>query len=383
MTATERGHDPKPAAKLSVGQVLAWRMRRQLLHPVGSLGVLDTVEAMVGAQAQVQSSAELGIALRRRNATVGEAAAAIADRTLMRTWAMRGTLHLLEPVQGRALLALLATSRRWELPSWQKWYVGPAELELLIETVRETLDGRVLGRDELIEEIAERTGNRELDEHLRSGWGGLLKPMAWMGHLCNGPSRGGRVTFTRPDSWFESWPGLPSVQEAARIAIPAYLRAYGPATSRAFHAWLAREACSVRDVKSWFELTADRVVTVTVAGEPCLALAEDVEELKATRPSRTVRLVAGFDQYLLGPGTSDERIISPQRRTAVSRAAGWISPSVLVGGRVAGVWRLDDDAMSVEIFGEEREVPRSALESEAARVSKSLGRDLKLTVSRS
>lgn len=235
--------DRKPIASLGIGQVLAWRMRRQLLHPVGSLGVADTVRAMVGAQAQVPSSAELAIALRRRASRPGDGAAAIADRTLMRTWAMRGTLHLLEAEQAGALLALLATSRRWERPIWRRSFgLGPAELEVLIEAVRTALDGRVLGREELIEEIAQRTGNRDLEEHLRSGWGGVLKPLAWMGHLCNGPSRGGRVTFTRPDTWLPDWNGLPPVDQAAQTAIPDYLRAYGPATIRTFHAWLAREA---------------------------------------------------------------------------------------------------------------------------------------------
>ena len=124
---------------------------------------------------------------------------------------MRGTLHVLEPRQAGALLALLATSRRWERKAWQDWTgVGPRELPRLIEAARDALDGRVLGREELIEEITHRLGNRDLEEHLRSGWGGVLKPLAWLGHICNGPSRGGRVTFTRPDTWVANWRQLPS-----------------------------------------------------------------------------------------------------------------------------------------------------------------------------
>lgn len=372
-----------PVAKLKVGQVLAWRMRRQLVHPVGTLGIADTVRTILGAQAQVQSSAELAIALRRRAAKAGECASAVANRTVMRTWAMRGTLHLLEPAQAGALLALLSTSRRWERPVWRKSFgLGPAELETLIEVVRTALDGRVLGRDELIEEIAERTGSRDLEEHLRSGWGGVLKPLAWMGHLCNGPSRGGRVTFTRPDTWLPGWTGLPPVEEAARTVIPAYLGAYGPATSRTFHAWLAREGCKTTDVGRWFELVSDLLVTVDVEGETCFALAEDLDELRMTSPARSVRFLAGFDQYLLGAGTGDTRLVAADRRGEVSRTAGWISPVVVAGGRVVGVWRIEGDELNVSMFKEAPPIAAKLLASESERVGAALGRRLRLVVAR-
>ena len=49
-----------------------------------------------------------------------------------------------------------------------------------------------------------------------------------MGLLCNGPSRGNRVTFTSPQSWLTDWTGVPEPDVAARTAIPAYLGTYGP-----------------------------------------------------------------------------------------------------------------------------------------------------------
>jgi hypothetical protein len=358
-------------------------MRRQLLHPVGTLGLLETVAATVGAQAQVQSSAELGIALRRRHGRVGDAASAVADGTVMRTWAMRGTLHLLQPAQAGALLALLSTSRRWERPSWRKAFgVGPRELEQLIEAARDALEDRVLEREELIEEIAERTGSRDLEEHLRSGWGGLLKPLAWMGHLCNGPSRGGRVTFTRPDTWLAGWQGLPPADEAARTVITSYLRSYGPATMKTFHAWLAREACKSSDVRHWFEQLDSSLAAVQVDGETRFALAEDLDELRDTRPARGIRLLSGFDQYLLGPGTSDIGIVPAHRRADVSRTAGWISPVVLDAGRVAGVWKLDGGVLLVSLFAESRELDARALARETERIGAAVGRQLRLSMAR-
>src|SRR5438876_8051795 len=90
------------AATLTHDRVLAWRMRRQLIDPVGTLDVADTVSRLCGAQAQVPSSAALALALRSREPQADAVDRALGERALMRTWAMRGTLHLLPPADAGA-----------------------------------------------------------------------------------------------------------------------------------------------------------------------------------------------------------------------------------------------------------------------------------------
>ena len=220
---------PKVVASISWEAALAWRMRRQLIDPIGSLDVHDTVQQLCGVQAQVPSSAELAIALRTHGSRCGAADQALRERRLMRTWAMRGTLHLLVPDDAAAYLSLISAGRSWERPAWQRNFgVSSIEVERLAEAVTDALDGRVLDREELIAAIAERTGSRALDEHLRSGWGAVLKPLAWMGLVCNGPSRGNRVTFTSPRSWFDGWRGLPDPDDGRsdrNPRLPARVRA--------------------------------------------------------------------------------------------------------------------------------------------------------------
>ncbi len=372
---------PGAAPSLSWDQVLGWRMRRQLLDPVGSHSIPEVAQRLCGVQAQVASSAELAVALRRREGRVGEAAEALADRKLIRTWAMRGTLHLLSPVQAPSLLALLGARRTWERPAWERNFgVSPGEIEELATTVRDVLTDRVLERDELIEEVAARSGSRHLDEHLRSGWGAVLKPLAWMGLLCNGPSRGNRVTFTTPSSWIDGWTGLPDPDTAALTAIPSYLRAYGPATPAAFDAWLTRGSSRKADLRRWFGQLEDELMAVDVEGESCLALRSDLAELTDAAPSQAVRLLAGFDQYLLGPGTADTRILARHRRKHVSKTAGWIAPVVVSEGRIAGTWELDRDSLRVLLFAEREPIDRNALERERERLAACLDRQPKLTV---
>jgi hypothetical protein len=374
-------------------QVHAWRLRRQLLDPLGTATAAEVVRRLCGVQAQVAASAEHAIAVRQAEPQPGEVTRALADRELVKTWAMRGTLHLLPPEVAGAYLALLGAARTWERASWQRSFgVTVADMAALMQAVDDALTGRVLTRDELVAEVVERTGNPGLEEQLRSGWGAVLKPLAWQGYLCHGPSQGNRVSFARPADWLPTWGGVPEPGKAAQVAIPSFLRAYGPATAAGFDAWLARGASRKAALRGWFASLEDQLVTVYVEGgvgadadgELAYLLAEDLDELSATPPTTTVRLLPGFDQYVLGPGTGEPQLVAPHRRAEVSKTAGWISPVVVAGGRVAGVWEAAGAALQVTLFKEEAEqVPVPALEAEAARVAGFLGRDLTLSVRRS
>jgi hypothetical protein len=367
------------ATAVSWPQVFAWRMRRQFLDPLGAVGPVDVVRRLAGVQAQVASVAELAIALRQAQPKPGAVARALQRRTLLRTWAMRGTLHLLPPDDAGAYLALLAAGRSWERPSWIKAFgVTPDQMNALGHASDEALDGAPLTREELVRRLVERTRSRDLEEQLRSGWGMLLKPLAWQGHLVHGPSQGNRVTFVRPDKWFRSWGGVPDPEVAAATVIPAYLGAHGPATAGAFDRWLTRGVSKKGELRTWFGAVGDRVAAVDVDGEPMMVLAEHVDDLASTKPSATVRLLPGFDQYVLGPGTQDTELIPAGRRAQVSKTAGWIAPVVIARGRVAGVWDLDGDAVAVTLFDEAGGVPDTQLRQETARLAAVLGRQLAL-----
>lgn len=258
----------KPDATVTWPQVLAWRMSRQQLDPRAGLDAVEIARRLGGVHAQVASSAEQAVAVRQTEQGDGASATAIAiaDRRLIKTWAMRGTLHLLPPDEAGAYLALIAARRTWEAPAWQKAFgPTPAQIEAMAAAATEILDGRLLTREELISELTDRLAAPELAAALGSGWSALLKPLAWQGVLCQGPPQGTRVTFTSPASWAPSWQGLPDTDVAARAAVRGYLSAYGPAEPAAFDAWLTRGLSRKADIRRWFELVSDDLVTVEVA----------------------------------------------------------------------------------------------------------------------
>ncbi|MFG2824108.1 winged helix DNA-binding domain-containing protein [Kitasatospora sp. NPDC048365] len=363
-------------------QVFAWRLRRQGLVPRGGGGVAEVVRRLCGVQAQVASAAELAVAVRQEAPRPGAVAAALADRTVVRTWAMRGTLHLMDPGDLPSYLSLISAARTWEKPSWQRTFgVTPDRMAALGDAVEELLSAGPLSRAELTEALVARPAFADLREQLTSGWGTVLKPLAWTGRLCNGPGEGNRAGFAAPRTWIAGWLGtLPEPEQAAHTVLPAYLGAHGPATAESFDAWLLRGASRKARLRGWFAALGDRLAEVSVDGEPRRMLAEDVAELAATQPSEEVVLLPGFDQYVLGTGTSDARLLAPERRSEVSRAAGWISPVVVHGGRVAGVWEFDGDVVDVRLFAEHGALPAGALEAAAERLAACTGAPRRLAV---
>jgi hypothetical protein len=365
---------------VSWSQALAWRLRRHGLDPVGVPAVEDIVRRLCGVQAQVPSSAEQAIRVRSTAVAAGDVDAALADGRLIRTWAMRGTLHLLEPESGAAVLAVIASGRSWERASWVRYFgMTPDEMELLRGAARDVLsDGAPRTREELVAAITPRPGLGHVAEQLRSGWGTLLKPLAWQGDLCFGPSRGQRVTFTSPSAASPSWRGLPPLEEAAPSAIRGYLAAYGPATPDQFSSWLAGGWFGKKQLHAWFRELGDHVAEVDIDGERRFVLAADVDELTATPPSDAVRLLPGFDQWVLGPGTGDEAIVATARRRDVSRTSGWIAPIVVWRGVVAGTWEARGGEARVSWWPESGRIPRRALEAEVGRWEAIAGRELRL-----
>ena len=118
----------------------------------------------------------------------------------------------------------------------------------------------------------------------------------------------------RPRRPARAGPVFPSQTTAAPIAIRAYLGAYGPATVEAFSDWVSGGWFSKKRMRTWFADLGDALVEVEVDGEPAWILAEHADELAATKPTSAVRLLPGFDQYVLGPGTKDGRVTPAARR---------------------------------------------------------------------
>jgi winged helix DNA-binding protein len=298
--------------------------RRDLARVVRDIG---------GAQAQLMSAAELQIAVRV-NCTIADVRKALwTDRTLVKTWLMRGTLHLASSEDLPLLTA--ATGRRWSQmrPSWLR-YMQTTEPEFwkVVDEVADALDGTPLTRDELITRVGKGKSAR-IRELLKSGWGGMLKPAARAGQLCFGPNRGRSVTFVRPADWLGWWREVEPERAMAEV-VRRYLRAYGPASKTDFAHWWG----GWRDIgaAAWKAIESERM-TVSVEGVHLDALRSDLGAMENARIESSVQLLPNFDPYVMGYASRDH-LVPRVHLPKVSRTAGWISAVVLVDGVVAGTW---------------------------------------------
>ena len=67
-------------------------------------------------------------------------------------------------------------------------------------------------------------------------------------------------------------------------------------------------------------------------------LAADVEEAAAAEPEGVVRLLPAFDHYIVAAPRAADAVLVAGERGRVYRPQGWLSPVLLVDGKIAGVW---------------------------------------------
>jgi DNA glycosylase AlkZ-like len=359
--------------ELTWPQVHAFRLGRQHLNGVLPGGAIAPVVGdMVAAQAQLMSAAELQIAVRAGCGVSDVRRALWVDRTLIKTWLMRGTLHLAR-AEDLALFTA-AMSRRWIKPSksWLRFFgVGESELWELADEIGRVLGAEPMTREQLIGAAGARRPAR-IRQALKSGWGGMLKPAARNGLLCFGPSRGQSVTFVRPRDWLAGWREVDPDTALTEVA-RRYLRVYGPATRTDFARWWGTWPGVGR--AAWSGL-AQELVRVSVEGQELEALAGDIEEMRSADIDVHVQLLPLFDPYLLGHENRDH-LFERAHASKVSRTAGWISATVLVDGSVAGTWTHTLVKRSLRIavspFGPLKRTVIAGIRTRAEGIARALG----------
>jgi hypothetical protein len=276
--------------------------------------MLQVASALGGVHAQVMSSAELALWLRSREK--GVQASLWHERSLVKTWAMRGTLHLLPAAEWALWSVALATRESWRRPAWlRNFETTESEMEALIDAVAGALDTEPRTKEELAAVVGPAHRERVL-----SGWGSFLKPVAFRGLLCFGPNRGRNVTFVHPDAWLGPTERLDQ-DEALREVARRYVRTYGPASPEHFADWWGVRGAAIRHVFQSLELDE-----VAVDGITAWAIPGQAEEIARQEPARGTLLLGGFDPLVVGWRPRDG-FVPDGFLPRVSRTAGWISRS--------------------------------------------------------
>jgi hypothetical protein len=377
-----------PALSTTWRQVLALRLRRQGAierAPAGDL--MSLVARMVGLHAQVMSSAELQAAARIDGLHPADVRAALwDDRSLVKVWAFRQTLHLLTADDLAEFVVAARSLERWHTPAWLRYFKMTEEgVDEVLDAIGDVLGDKPMTRADVVDAVVTRVRRPHLREEMLTGWGTFLGPAAQRGRLVFGPSVGRNVAFVDPSAWLRR-PIAPAAEPAAADAalgrlIARYLAVF-PGSSREMIArWWGggRLAAVSRALK----VLPGPVVEVDVEGTRGLVLDEDIDALRAVAPNHPARLMPGFDPFTNELPRRVDSVLTPAHHDAVHRTAGWVTPVVVIDGRIGGTWEIENrkngaDALLVAPFFRWRGGARKELEAEVDRVAAFLDRPLKI-----
>ena len=321
--------------------------RSHLLEPAPREKLAEVVRDVCGIHAQVMGSAELAISARVDGITQQDVRAELWEqRSLVKAWTIRGTLHLHPPD---------------DLPLWAAAVRAVSEPEdaAVLAAIADALDGRCLLREELADEVAKRAGEWTRAK-LSSGWGYFIGSAAVEGKLCHGPPRGNKATFVRTDQWV-GWREVDS-GEALSESARRFLTTYGPAGSRQFAEWFGLRPAKAPQVPE---------VAVEPGSEP-----------------GPLRLLPEYDCYVMGFRERQQLVPEKVRARIKAHPKGRFEgiaavPTVLADGLVAGIWRRARKGKNVEIAVEPaRRLDKAELEAEAERIGTFLGAEPVLRVGR-
>jgi hypothetical protein len=373
--------------RVSWAQACATRLAHHALTgpPAGTQGTPAAIAGrMCGAHAQVMTAAEWSIGLRLPGATRSDIRSAVwSDRSLVKTFGPRGTVHLLPAADLPMWIgAMSAIPRPPGSPA--STFLTPDQAEAILAAIGIAVQDAELTVDELTEAVVASCGSWAGDLVLPAfaamwpRWRQALSHAGARGVLCFGPDRGRNVTYTSPGRWLPGFEAA-TAQDALGWLVIQFLSAYGPATSGQFAQWLTAPR---RWAAELFATTAPGLQQAELDGVPAWLPARPPQP---SAPARGVWLLPYFDPYVVGchprgllfPGLAAERALS---RTGQAGAR----PVLLIDGTVGGIWHHRRSGRSltitVEPFRELTASQHRELSDQAARFAQFVGCAPRLTM---
>lgn len=317
---------------LAWADIHAVRAARHLLSgsPFTSPQPVAVAARVAGLHAQVDGVPRLSVLARTRAAAPGRPDDDNGWPALVRTWAMRGTVHLVPAAEAHLYAAALGDSvAASQTRLWPKHGVPADAAETLNDALVDAVAPGPVDRHELARRVGERLGDayRALLDH---PWGIGLKPAVARG-LLRLVGSGPGMLVARPDALMrDPDPAGTPARAARRWLARKYLDVNVAGTASSFAAWSGLPAAQARAA---IEAVAEG--SVTVGGRAYLT----VGPLDARAGTGEVTLLPSFDPYTMAVVDRDG-FCPAGTASLVYRPGAWISALVLRGGMPVGVWKL-------------------------------------------
>jgi hypothetical protein len=286
----------------------------------------DVVRWLVAVQAQDYLQSLWAVGLRLKNARAEDIEQALIDKTIVRTWPLRGTIHYTAPEDVRWMLKYLAPRVIVRYGTVHRQLGLDAKtLTKGMKVFTKALQGSApLTRPELYEAL-ERA---KIDVGEQRGLH-LLVYSALKGLICVAPRRGKQPTFALLDEWLLATK-MPDRDEALASLAKRYFASHGPATLQDFAWWAGLTAT---DARKYLDIVKKEFEEATVEGQTYWFKPVAGKMKSATG---AVFLLPPFDEYTVA---YKDRSVVLEETQAASTGNGIFRPVVIAGQRIVGTWK--------------------------------------------
>jgi hypothetical protein len=331
----------------------------------------EVVKWMGALQAQDYQQALWAIGLRMRSATVADIEQAIAERKILRTWPMRGTLHFVLAEDAKWMLSLSAP----RMLAQEKRRQQQLELdEIIMERAQEGIYNALKEKQRLsrptLMQLLEDAG---ISTKGQRGYH-ILWYLSQTGLICLGPMQDKQQTFVLLDEWVPHSKAFSREESLAELA-RRYFVSHGPATIYDF-AWWA--GLTIADARRGLEGAKRELLTEQRNGKAYYTVG-DVIGVEAYDPSR-LSLLPGFDEHLLGYKDRSAMLAAEHAQKIVPGNNGMFLPTIVVAGQVIGTWkrRLKKNALEITLYPF---IPLDTSQESVIEAAKQYGNFLRLPLS--
>jgi hypothetical protein len=360
--------DPGPGAPLR-----RLRLAAQGLAGRPKAAPAAAVRAVLAVQGQDLPAVRWSVGLRTAGATEASVGAAFADGSLVRSWPLRGTLHVVA-AEDLAWLLALTSGRALASVAKRRELLGLEErdLELAREVAIARLEGgRALGRRELLAAL-------EAGGLVVGGQRGyhVLWYLAQTGTLVLGPPDGRQQAFVLLREWLPETTAMDR-DEALGELVARYVSGHGPVTAQDIARWAG---LPLGEVRRGIAVAGARVDTTAIGGSTYL-VAPGLHE-RPPADDLPLHLLPGFDEYILGYADRTSALAPEHADLVVPGANGMFKATVVVDGTVVGTWsrtmRAREVGIEVTLFPGQAAPDAAALLAAAGRYGAFLERGARL-----
>lgn len=348
------------------------RLASQGLTGPGFRSAPEAVRSMPALQAQDLRAALWAVGQRVPGSRVADVRAALDGGEIVRSWPMRGTLHLLAPedlkwvleiTSGRLIKSLAGRHR--DLGITAADVDAAAEAALL-----RVSGGAAASRAELFQAF-EQAGQATAGQRGIH----LLAMLCQRGWLVQGPLAGNQQLVVAFEDWIKNSRRLDRAEGIAEWLL-RYFRGHGPATERDFAWW---SGIPLTDTRAGLAAVRDQLVELEFEGHQYWLSPETAALLDDGVPGqRTVLALPGFDEFLLG--YTDRSIALPAHHAdkIVPGGNGVFKKTIVAGGEVVGTWAAPGNGGAVvpepfDAVNGLRPAARKSFELQAAKYRRFLG----------